>query len=40
MSYIKALQAANIHHVVAAFGDHTHHLHSFLQEEEQRETNI
>lgn len=30
-SYIEALKAPNIHHVIAAFGDHTHHLHSFLQ---------
>lgn len=32
-SYFKALKASNIHHVVAAFGDHAHHLHSFLQDD-------
>lgn len=30
-SYFKTLKAPNIHHVITALGNHTHHLHSFLQ---------
>lgn len=30
-SYIEALKTPNIHHVIAALGDHTHHLYSFLK---------
>lgn len=29
-TYIKALKAPNIHHVIAAFWDHAHHFYSFL----------
>lgn len=29
-THIKALKAPNIHHVIAAFGDHAHHFYSFL----------
>lgn len=29
-SYLETLKAPNIHHVIAALGDHTHHFHSFL----------
>lgn len=30
-SYFETLKTPNIHHVIAALGNHTHHLHSFLQ---------
>lgn len=31
-AYLKTLKSPNIHHVIAALWDHTHHFYSFLQQ--------